>query len=250
MEKKFFVVLLIVIASKVGFAQVFSDQLMFLQSQTQFMTIQSQIYSDMSRQNIERDEANRKKTGTSNSLNIDRNKSFSYTGNKAIVDRVEKEIISRLNIKNPVSGKNLEIALNNTRPYPKYIAAFKALGLDPEHDYADVFAGYMLGMWRIANGRANNPTKEQILAVRNQVINHLDISGLNNRERQEKAAYLIYDLIFANEAYNEAYEGSRKTNDRKLLQQDSDAVQERFLRENKLDLRSMTISANGLTNKN
>lgn len=246
MEKKFFVVLLMLIASKVGFAQIFSDQLMFLQSQTQFMTIQSQIYSDMSRQNIERDEANRKKTGTSSSSNVDRSKSFSYTGNKAIVDRVEKKIISRLNIKNPVSGKKLEIALNGTKPYSKYIAAFKALGLDPEHDYADVFTGYMIGMWRIAKGMANNPTKEQILAVRNQVVNHLDISGLNNRERQEKAAYLIYDLIFA----NEAYEGSRKTNDRKLLQQDSDAVQQRFLRENKLDLRSMTISANGLTNKN
>lgn len=246
MEKKFFVVLLMLIASQVGITQVFSDQLMFLQSQTQFMTIQSQIYSDMSRQNIERDEANRKKTGTSSSSNVDRSKSFSYTGNKAIVDRVEKEIISRLNIKNPVSGKNLEIALNGTKPYSKYIAAFKALGLAPEHDYADVFTGYMLGMWRIAKRMSNNPTKEQILAVRNQVVNHLDISGLNNRERQEKAAYLIYDLIFA----NEAYEGSRKTNNRKLLQQDSDAVQQRFLRENKLDLRSMTISANGLTNKN
>lgn len=119
------------------------------------------------------------------------------------------------------------------------------MGLDPKHDYADVFTGYMLGMWRIANGRADNPTKEQVRAVRRQVAGHLDISGLNDPDRQEKAAYLIYDLIFA----NEAYEGSRKANDRKLMQQDSDAVHQRFRRENNLDLRNLTITANGLTGK-
>lgn len=246
MGKKFFIVLLMLVAGKVGSAQVFSDQLMFLQSQTQFMTIQSQIYSDMSRQNMERDDANRKKTGTDRSSDSYNIRDFSYTGSKAVVERVEKEIIARLTRKNATSGKNLETALNNTRPYPKYIDALKALGLDPEHNYADVFTGYMLGMWRIAKGMSTNPTKEQIMAVRNQVVNRLDISGLNNRERQEKAAYLIYDLIFA----NEAYEGSRKANNHKLLQQDSDAVQQRFLRENNLDLRNMTISANGLTRKN
>jgi hypothetical protein len=195
---------------------------------------------------MERDEANRKKTSTSSSSSNYRVNDFSYTGNEAMVERVKNEIVSRLTRKNPTSGKKLETALSRDRPYPKYIAVFKALALDPEHDYADVFTGYMLGMWRIANGMATNPTKEQIIAVRNQVVHHLDISGLNNGERQEKAAYLIYDLIFA----NEAYEGSRKANNRKLLQQDSDAVQLRFLRENKLDLRNMIISANGLTNKN
>ncbi|WP_188753139.1 hypothetical protein [Parapedobacter defluvii] len=53
---------------------------------------------------------------------------------------------------------------------------------------------------------ASNPTKEQIGAVYNQVVNHLDIS--------------------------------RKATDSKLLQQDSDAVQQRFLRENKLKILS------------
>ncbi|WP_410221406.1 hypothetical protein [Pedobacter sp.] len=245
MEKKFFMLLLLLAAGKVGMAQIFSDQLMFLQSQTQFMTIQSQIYSDMSRQNIERDEANRKNGSKNNSSNIYATSGFSYTGSKAIVERVEAEIISRLTMKNPASGKNLAAALNNTKPYPKYIAAFKALGLDPEHDYADVFTGYMLGMWRIANRMTANPTKDQINYVRKQMINHLDISGLSNRDRQEKAAYLIYDLIFA----NEAYEGSRKANDRKLMQQDSDAVQQRFVKENNLDLRNMTITENGLTRR-
>jgi len=64
----------------------------------------------------------------------------------------------------------------------------------------------MLAMWRIGNGMASNLTKEQIGAVYNQVVNHLDIS--------------------------------RKATDSKLLQQDSDAVQQRFLRENKLKILS------------
>jgi len=245
MGKNFFIVVLILMVSNGAAAQIFSDQLLFLQSQTQFMTIQSQIYSDMSRQNIELDEANRKKRSKPRVAGTYEANGFSYTSSRAIVERVEKELISRLTSKNPVSGKNLAGLLNSTKPYQKYIIAFKALGLDPEHDYADVFTGYMLGMWRIANGITTNPTKEQVSAVRSQVINHLDISELDNHERQKKAAYLIYDLIFA----NEAYEGSRKTNDRKLMQQDSDAVQQRFVQENNLDLRAMNISASGLTPK-
>ncbi|VTR48968.1 hypothetical protein [Sphingobacterium thalpophilum] len=245
MRRQFFTVLWLLLGAKTGIAQIFSDQLLFLQSQTQFMTIQSQIYSDMSKRNLEWDEANRTSRSAGSPTGAYASSGFTYTASKSVVERVEAEIISRLTRKNPASGRNLATALNNTKPYPKYIAAFKAVGLDPEHDYADVFTGYMLGMWRIANGRADNPTKEQVSAVRRQVAGHLDISGLNNADRQEKAAYLIYDLIFA----NEAYEGSRKANDRKLMQQDSDAVHQRFRRENNLDLRNLTITANGLTGK-
>lgn len=75
-------------------------------------------------------------------------------------------------------------------------------------------------MWRIANKSVSDTTPEQIGFVRNQVMKAIDIFNLNNQQRQEKAAYLMYDLIFA----NEAYEGSRKENNLKQIQEDSDMV--------------------------
>lgn len=232
-------------------AQIFSDQLMFLQSQTQFMTIQSQVYSDMSRQTLERDERNRKEHSGSDAktpagtYSNHGSSDFSFTANKGIVQQVEREIVANLKKKDPVSGKNLQEALEKDNPYPNYMALFKKLGLDADRNYADVFTAYLLGMWRIANQKADNPTAAQIRAVRDQVAGSIDVSAWSGRERQEKAAYLVYDLIFA----NEPYESSRKARDARQMKADSDAVQNRFLRQNNLDLRRMAISENGLTRK-
>jgi len=171
--------------------------------------------------------------------------SCSFSTDNSIVQQVEKEIIGNLKRKNPTSGKNLQEALARNRPYPKYIALFKKLGLDGDSNYADVFTAYMLGMWRIANRMDGNPTTGEIQAVRRQVISNVDVSGLNSRQRQEKAAYLVYDLIFA----NEPYEASRKAKDLRQLRSDSDEVYNRFIHQNRLDLRNMEITENGLTDK-
>lgn len=223
-------------------AQVFSDQLMFLQSQTQFMTIQGQIYSDMSARNLARDNANRKARNHSSRPSASAG-NFTYTRSQRVAEEVKEAIIRNLKKKNPVSGKNLEAALAKDNPYAAYVTLFSKLGLDAERNYADVFTGYMLGMWRIANRKADNPTIDQIKAVRRQVISNVDITHFSNRDKQEKAAYLLYDLIFA----NEPYEASRRANDRQQLQEDSDAVYHRFLQQNRLDLRKMVITENGLT---
>lgn len=170
---------------------------------------------------------------------------FSFRTDNGIVQRVEKKIIANLKSKNPVSGKNLQEALARDKPYPKYLALFKKLGLDGDTDYAAVFTAYMLGMWRIANCIDGNPTTAEIQAVRRQVISNVNISGLSSQQRQEKAAYLIYDLVFA----NEPYEASRHAKDFRQLKSDSDEVNNRFIKENRMDLRNMEITENGLTNK-
>lgn len=206
-------------------------------------TLANQQVHDFQRERIRSEYAREKETLHAGGGKLaGRNENFHFRADKSVVRKVEVEIVSDLKKRNPVAGQNLATVLGNTRPYPKYMAMFKTLGLDLESDYADVFTAYMLGMWRIANKMVSNPTEDRIRSVRNQVVNVLNISGLNDRERQEKAAYLVYDLILA----NEAYEGSRTAKDSKLMQEDSDAVQYRFLRENNLDLRNMTITENGL----
>lgn len=170
---------------------------------------------------------------------------FSFTADNNIVKKVENAIITDLTTKNPVSGKNLKEQLAKDNPFPKYLAQFKKDGLNGYNNYADVFTAYILGMWRIANSINSNPTTEQIQAVRRQVVNTVDISGFSDKQKQEKAAYLIYDLIFA----SEPYEASRRANDLRQLKSDSDAVYNRFIKSNRMNLRNMKITQNGLTDQ-
>lgn len=100
----------------------------------------------------------------------------------------------------------------------------------------------MLGMWRIANGMSGNPTTSQINAVRRLVRSKVRVTGWTNQQKQEAVEYMIYDLIFA----NEPYESSRKTGDKKQISQDADMVHQRFLKQNKMDLRSMRLTDKGL----
>lgn len=205
--------------------------------------IRSEYEQEKSRIN----ENNRKTNQNSNSKTAGNysEQNFYFKTDNNVVQQVERKIIANLKRKNPISGKNLGETLARDKPYPKYLVQFKKLGLDGYNNYADVFTAYILGMWRIANQIEVNPTTKDIQAVRRQVMNSVVISNLTNQQRQEKAAYLIYDLIFA----NESYEASRKANDFKLLKSDSDEVNNRFLRANNMNLRNMKITENGLRDK-
>ncbi|ANH81981.1 hypothetical protein A8C56_14280 [Niabella ginsenosidivorans] len=226
-------------------AQVFSDQLLFLQSQTQFMTIQSNIYSNMAMENLERDNRNRNlsETASSTPKRSAASGDFLFTPQGQVSASVRQSIIDNLKRKNPVPGRELEKALTRDNPFPAYVKYLKAAGLDVQHNYADAFAAYMLGMWRIANGRSADPAAWQIKAAQAQTAMNLDMRGWSARKKQEAAEYMIYDLIFA----NEPYEASRKGGNKKQMQADSDAVYERFLRQNRLDLRKIQITEAGLT---
>lgn len=158
---------------------------------------------------------------------------------------VKQTIVDNLKKKNPISGQNLEKALNQYSPFPAYIKLLNSLGLDVQHNYADAFTAYILGMWRIANGQSANPSTAMIQAVRRQVAQTIRPSAWNNRQKQVAAEYMIYELIFA----NEPYEGSRKAGDKRQMKLDSDAVQQRFLSSNNMDLRSMVVTDQGLTKK-
>lgn len=167
---------------------------------------------------------------------------FLFVPNAQTSIQVKQSIIDNIKKKNPNS--KLDEALNSqNNPYPDYVKLFKLLGLDVTHNYADAFTAYMLGMWRIANEMIANPSKQQIQYVRDQVVAIMDVGRMTNSEKQESAEYLIYDLIFA----NEPYEGSRLSKNQRQLQADSDAVYNRFLKQNNMDLRKMRISENGLT---
>jgi len=155
---------------------------------------------------------------------------------------VRRAIVDDLKKKNPVSGNNLEAVLKRDDPYSSYVRYLKSRDLDVQHNYADAFTAYMLGMWRIANKLSADPSAAQIRAVRNQVAATLSVEGWTSRKKQEAAEYLLYDLIFA----NEPYEGSRKAGNKMQQQQDSDAVHNRFLKQNRMNLRGMTITQNGL----
>lgn len=167
---------------------------------------------------------------------------FLVSPDNAVSAKVKQSIISRLKSRNPAAGKNLENALNQNDPFNAYLQLLMSLGLDVRHNYADAFTGYMLGMWRIANGMSGNPTLSQINAVRRQVKSKVRVTGWSNRQKQEAVEYMIYDLIFA----NEPYESSRKAGDKKQMSLDSDMVHQRFLKQNNMDLRRMRLTDKGL----
>ena len=170
-----------------------------------------------------------------------KSKAFSYSPSSTVSTKVKKGIIDQILKKNPNSL--LAEALNaKNNPFPRYVSLLNSLGLDVQHNYADAFTAYMLGMWRIANKMSANPTKEQIDHVREQVKQTMDLRAWTNTQKQEAAEHLIYNLIFA----NEPYEGSRLSGNKTQLQADSDAVQNRFLNEHRLNLRNMTIAQAGL----
>ena len=168
-------------------------------------------------------------------------KSYNYTPSSSVSAKVKKGIINNILKKNPHSL--LVEALNEkNNPFPRYVALLNTLGLDVKHNYADAFTAYMLGMWRIANKLSANPSKQQIDNVREQVKTIMDVSDWTNTQKQEASENLIYNLIFA----NEPYEGSRLSGNKIQWQADSDAVQNRFLKEHHLNLRKMTITTSGL----
>jgi hypothetical protein len=170
---------------------------------------------------------------------------FRITPDSAASIRIRQAIIDNLKRKNPVSGKNLEKALDQHNPFPAYIKLLKGLGLDVQHNYADAFTAYVLGMWRIANGLGANPSVTAIQKVRRQIAATIHPDGWDNRQKQEAVEYMIYELIFA----NEPYESARKAEDKMQVKLDSDAVQQRFLSRHNLDLRNMIITDEGLTKK-
>ncbi|HEY8957343.1 hypothetical protein [Chitinophaga sp.] len=170
---------------------------------------------------------------------------FRITPDNATSIQVKQAIINNLKKKDPVSGQNLERALNQHTPFAAYIKLLTSLGLDVQHNYADAFTAYMLGMWRIANRQGTNPSAPMIQAVRRQIALTVRPDGWNNRQKQEAMEYMIYELIFA----NEPYESSRKSGDKKQMMLDSDAVQQRFLSRNNMDLRNMIITNEGMIKK-
>lgn len=188
-----------------------------------------------------RDEHSR---GTKSSSSRATPATFRFVTDRKASAKLKQSIIDN-NLKKFPNSKLGEALNDKNNPYPNYVKLLKSLGLDVERDYADAFTAYMLGMWRIANKMSANPSKEQIQNVRNQVLGIIDVSDWNNAQKQEGAEYLVYRLIFA----NEPFEGSRLDNNRKQMQADSDAVQNRFLKEHNMNLRNMRITATGLTSK-
>ncbi|MCF3111533.1 hypothetical protein LL912_22290 [Niabella sp. CC-SYL272] len=173
-------------------------------------------------------------------------RSFLFEPDAAVSAIVKRSIIDDLKKKNPGSGNNLEVVLKRNNPLPAYAGYLKNIGLDVQHNYADAFSAYLLGMWRIANGQHIDPSAMQINAVRNQVACIIDVAGWSHRKKQEAAEYLLYDLVFA----NEPYEGARRAGNKMQQLQDSDMVYYRFLRQHKMDLRKMTVTRNGLVSTN
>lgn len=214
-------------------------------SSVNLINANSQYFAEQHRHEVNKRNSSNGSDGRTTARTAAHPKTFQFTSNNQISERVKQSIIDNIKKKNP-NSKLDEALSDKNNPYPKYVKLLKSLGLDVQHDYADAFTAYMLGMWRIANKMNENPSKQQIQYVRDQVIAITDVSKWTNAQKQEATEYLIYNLIFA----NEPYEGSRLSRNQKQLQEDSDAVQQRFLRENNLNLRNMTITKNGLTRKN
>lgn len=240
----------------IGICLLFSNEMFaqfYVGTDLSFMTLQHSTYMsnvnliNSNTQYFQEEYAREKKRihkGNSSSSNAPSASSFLFETNKETSQSVRQTIID--NVKKKFPNSIIGEALNDkNNPYPNYVKLLKTLGLDVQHDYADAFTAYILGMWRIANKMSANPTKEQIQNVRKQVLEVTDVSKLNNTQKQEAAEYIMYELIFA----NEPYEGSRLDKDQKQLQIDSDAVYNRFLKQNKMDLRNMTITSNGLVRK-
>jgi len=248
MKKILFALSIFLLFSGTSFAQF------YVGTDLSFMTLQHSTY--MSNVNLinsnsdyyasqRRHEKNKRSSKGSNEYDAPANpKSFLFVPQAQTSAKIKQSIIANNKKKNPNS--KLGEALNDrNNPYPNYVKLLKSLGLDVEHDYADAFTAYLLGMWRIANKMSANPSKQQIQYVRNQVLSVTDVRQWTNTQKQEATEYLMYNLIFA----NEPYEGSRLSRNQKQWQEDADAVQQRFLRENNMDLRKMTISENGLTQR-
>lgn len=58
---------------------------------------------------------------------------FRIAPDSATSIQVKRAIIGNLKKKDPVSGQNLEKALNRHNPFPAYIRLLKSLGLDVQH---------------------------------------------------------------------------------------------------------------------
>lgn len=185
----------------------------------------------------------RKKSGTKVKPALN-NPAFMFNPSAALSQNIQHDIISYIKQKKQQVGTNLEKAFKLDKPFSRYVNYLKNLGLDVQHNYADAFTAYILGMWRIAN-KVADPGAAEIRAVREQVALTLDVARWSDEQKQEAAEYMIYDLILA----NESYESAKKDGAMNEAKDYSDMVYSRFLRKNHLDLRNMSISANGLTRR-
>ncbi len=114
-----------------------------------------------------------------------------------------------------------------------------------EGNVADALTAYWVANWTIANGASEN-TRDQVQGLRRQIVpialGTPAFRKLGDAERQEMAESLMLNLVVQMGAYGTALQKGDADLKRKL----SDAAAVRFRDEVGLDLRSLTLTGEGL----
>lgn len=145
----------------------------------------------------------------------------------------------------PEAGPKLVAAFANRDPVALWANAMARNGLHP-NDVADVLASYFVLNWCMAN-RADLSTP-QVIAVRDQMQRAVasgKVVQLPDAGRQIVAETAMFEFDIQSAVYANALH----QHDQAALQKLGDAAEQRFQAEEKIDLRNLAITPEGLTPK-
>ena len=154
------------------------------------------------------------------------------------IDRIKQGL-------SPDDSRKTANAFASHDPLELWARAMAESGLQP-NDVADAVASYWTLNWAMANHGDVSPT--EAVGVRNQ-IERVMLSGplvqLADAGRQEVAETAIMEFVML----SSAYVGAIRQNDEADMDKLSDAAEQRFLTEDKIDLRQLVITEDGFSYK-
>jgi hypothetical protein len=167
-----------------------------------------------------------------------------YRASPAVSQRVQKQFADFMAGRaGAEGGRRVAEAMRRTDPVRNWSQMVASDGLRPG-DTADALAAYWVLNWVMANRGDNN--RAQTLAVREQVrpmiASNPAYSNLNEGQRQEFAEVLMLNFLVQQAAYTDAM----KRGDQRAQQQLGDAAVARFRNEMGVDLRTLTLTQQGL----
>ncbi len=170
----------------------------------------------------------------------------SYQPSPQISEMVRAQFIERIKQGlTPDESQKVANMLASHDPLEIWARAMAENGLHP-NDVADAVASYWTLNWAMANHGDVSPT--EALGVRNQIA-RIMLSGplvkLADAGRQEMAETAIMEFV----ALSSAYVGAIRQNNEAGMDKLSDAAEQRFLTEEKIDLRQLVITEDGFSHK-
>ncbi|NJL20029.1 MAG: hypothetical protein HC895_03085 [Leptolyngbyaceae cyanobacterium SM1_3_5] len=169
---------------------------------------------------------------------------LSYPPSDAVKQQVERNYLDRLRQTHPEAANQLAAQLRQSDYRDVFTNLVQPYGLSG-NNLADIVTAYSILNWMIANQSANNPSRQAVLAERDQTAATLSqIASLNDTQQRQQVGEEI-KLLFVT-----LHSGWQAAQREGTLSQYSDGVTTLFRQQSGIDPRQIVLTEAGFQPRN